>query len=95
MGFPPPEKTATLQQEVEIQLAEPGLLHMYRGAWSVGMGVRLGCSLLGGILLTMLGKSMKDQANPNQVLLLWMPGGSSGVSPAPSPGRPRYPGLSR
>ncbi len=77
------ENTATLQKDVEINLAEPGLLKMYRGAWSVGMGVGLGCSLLGGILLTMLAKSMKDQAHPNVALPLWTPGGNGGGARSP------------
>jgi hypothetical protein len=79
-----PEKTITLQKEIEIQVADAGLAHSYKNIWAIGMSVGLGCSLLGGCFLAMLAKGTKDLAKPHQVLPLWSPGDGrviTGVSP--------------
>lgn len=61
------EQSSTVQQEVEVHLAEPGAELLHKEAWSSGVGVGLGGCFLGGLGLLILCRLLKAQAKPNQV----------------------------
>jgi hypothetical protein len=65
--------TGSVQQDVEINVAEAGVDRLYNDTWNRGMLIGLTGCLLGGVVLTGLGYATRARAMPHQVLPLWAP----------------------
>jgi hypothetical protein len=62
--------SSKISTEAEVQLTGAGADRLYKQAWYVGGGAGMACSILGGLVLALMGQVLKSYAIPPQTYML-------------------------